>query len=95
MGTGIRRALERGVQYIVNHPEQAWASFAGYKTGLDDELNRRAWRDTLPRFALRPAALDSGRYERFGVFLLDAKVIETAPPVETRSEEHTSELQSH
>ncbi len=77
----VLRALERGVQYIVNHPDEAWASFAKHKTGLDDELNRRAWRDTLPRFALRPAALDRGRYERFGAFLLDAKVIKTAPPV--------------
>ncbi len=79
----VLRALERGVQYIVNHPQEAWASFAGYKTGLDDELNRRAWADTLPRFALRPAALDRGRYARFGEFLRAAKVIKTAPPVES------------
>jgi len=79
----VLRALERGVQYIVNHPQEAWESFAKHKKGLDDELNRRAWRDTLPRFALRPAALDRGRYERFGAFLLKAKVIKTAPPVNT------------
>ncbi len=77
----VLRALERAVQYIVNHPDEAWASFAKHKTGLDDDLNRRAWRDTLPRFALRPAALDTGRYERFGAFLLDTKVIKTIPPV--------------
>ena len=36
---------------------------------LDDELNRRAWAATLPRFAHSPAALDHGRYQRFAAFL--------------------------
>jgi putative hydroxymethylpyrimidine transport system substrate-binding protein len=71
------------VQFMVNHPEDAWALFAGYRKGLDDELNRRAWRDTLPRFALRPAALDRGRYERFADFLIQQEVIKSAPPVDT------------
>ncbi len=75
------RAIERGVQYLVNHPDAAWKLFAGHKPGLDDELNRRAWRDTLPRFALRPAALDRGRYARFAKFLIAQGLIETAPPV--------------
>ncbi len=77
------RALERGVQFLVNHPEAAWGLFAGYRTGLDDELNRRAWRDTLPRFALRPAALDRGRYETFAGFLTSQGVIGKTPPVES------------
>ena len=77
------RALERGVLYLINHPEDSWALFAGYQDGLDDELNRRAWADTLPRFALRPAALDSSRYRRFAVFLLDRGVIEETPPLES------------
>ena len=42
---------------------------------LDDELNRRAWADTLPRFAHRPAALDHGRYRRFAAFLADRGLI--------------------
>ena len=75
------RAIERGVQYLVNHPDDAWKLFAGHKKGLDDELNRRAWRDTLPRFALRPAALDRGRYERFAQFLIDQGMMKTSPPV--------------
>jgi putative hydroxymethylpyrimidine transport system substrate-binding protein len=79
----LLHGLERAVQFMVNHPDAAWALFAGYRNGLDDELNKRAWRDTLPRFALRPAALDRGRYERFAAFLLAQGVIETAPPVES------------
>jgi putative hydroxymethylpyrimidine transport system substrate-binding protein len=77
------KAVERGVQFLVNHPEEAWRLFAGHKKGLDDELNRRAWRDTLPRFALRPAALDRGRYEAFAGFLLEQGVVAKIPPVES------------
>jgi putative hydroxymethylpyrimidine transport system substrate-binding protein len=77
------KAVERGVQFLINHPGEAWRLFAGHKTGLDDELNRRAWRDTLPRFALRPAALDRGRYEAFAQFLLKQGVVDKTPPVES------------
>ncbi len=76
-------AVERAVQYLVNHPEESWALFVRHRKELDDELNRRAWRDTLPRFALRPRALDRARYERFAAFLLKQGVIKTAPPLET------------
>ena len=77
------KAVERGVQFLVNHPDEAWKLFAGHRKGLDDELNRRAWRDTLPRFALRPAAVDRGRYEAFAGFLRDQGVIDKTPPVES------------
>jgi putative hydroxymethylpyrimidine transport system substrate-binding protein len=76
-------ALERAAIYVVNHPQEAWTAFAGYKKDLDDELNRRAWRDTLPRFALRPAALDVGRYERFASFVIARGLAEKLPPVES------------
>ena len=48
---------------------------------MDDELNRRAWRDTLPRLARRPAALDEARYKRFAQFLFKQGVITVALPV--------------
>ena len=75
-------AVERGVQYLVNHPEDSWKLFIRRYKELDDELNRRAWRDTIPRFALRPAALDRARYERFAEFLHEKKIIKTIPPLE-------------
>jgi len=74
-------ALERAVQYLVNHPDAAWTLFVGRYKELDDELNRRAWRDTLPRFALRPAALDRARYARFAEFLKQQGLIESVPPL--------------
>lgn len=89
----IRRfvdALEQGVQYLVNHPSESWERFiAGERKELDDELNRRAWRDTLARFALRPGALDRTRYLRFAEFLVKQEIIKTAPPLETWAVELT------
>jgi len=69
-------ATELATQYIVNNPDEAWTIFSGTAAELQDELNAKAWEDTLPRFALRPAALDAGRYARFEQFLSDAGLIE-------------------
>ncbi len=76
-------ALERGVQYLINHPDESWKLFVAANKTLDDDLNRRAWRDTLPRFALRPAALDSARYERFAAFLKQYGLIKDMPALES------------
>jgi len=76
-------AVERATVYIINHPGQAWELFIENHPDLDDELNKRAWRDTLPRFAHSPAALDPGRYNRFAEFLKQAGLIESVPPVDS------------
>ncbi len=75
-------ALEEGVQFTINHPEESWQLFVSHGRGnLDDELNRLAWRDTLPRFALRPGALDKNRYTRFAAFLKKEGMVQTVPPL--------------
>jgi len=74
-------ATEKATQFIVNHPQQSWEIFSATARELQDELNRRAWRDTLPRFALRPAALDAGRYARMEAFLHQAGLIDSQLPV--------------
>ncbi|PHQ70441.1 MAG: ABC transporter ATP-binding protein, partial [Sneathiella sp.] len=35
------------------------------------------------RFALRPAALDKGRYERFAAFMKAQGLIDTIPPLQS------------
>jgi putative hydroxymethylpyrimidine transport system substrate-binding protein len=80
-------AVERGVQYLVNHPQESVRLFIAGRPELDDELNRRAFADTLPRFALRPAALDHARYARFAKFLEHQGLIGPPPPVETYARE--------
>ena len=76
-------ALEAGVQFLINHPQESWELFIKGRPDLDDELNRRAWRDTMPRFALRPAALDRRRYARFAEFLIGRGVVKDLPPLDT------------
>ena len=80
----IRRfigATELATQFIINNPQQSWEIFSGTAKELQNELNKRAWGDTLPRFALRPAAFDAGRYNRFQNFLIDSGLLSEAMPI--------------
>lgn len=81
------KAVEQGVQFLINHPEESWRLFRNSGDGLNNELNRRAWRDTIPRFALRPAALDRARYEKFAEFLREMGVVETVMKIENHAVE--------
>ncbi|MBO9397902.1 ABC transporter substrate-binding protein [Shimia sp. R9_2] len=84
-------ATEKATQYIVNNPQKSWEIFASTSTELQDELNARAWVDTLPRFALRPAGYDAGRYARFEQFLHDSGMIEGTNPVDAITIDVTAE----
>jgi len=84
-------ATEKATQYIVNHPEASWEIFAGTAKELQDELNAMAWKDTVTRFALRPAALDRGRYARFEAFMVASGLVSEALPVDSLAVEVTSE----
>ena len=75
-------ALEKSVQFMLNHPDEAWRMFIAAYPDLDDELNRRAWADTLPRFALRPGAVDRVRYEKFAKFLMSQNLVDQIPEIE-------------
>ncbi len=80
----IRRfigATELATQFIINNPQQSWEIFSGTAKELQNELNKRAWGDTLARFALRPAAFDAGRYNRFQNFLIDSGLLLEAMPI--------------
>lgn len=77
------RAIEQATLWLTNHSDEALDQFLKAYPDLDNELNRRAWVDTLPRFAKRPAALDSGRYERFAKFMKDSGLIKKTVPLET------------
>ncbi|MEH6693254.1 MAG: ABC transporter substrate-binding protein [Pseudorhizobium pelagicum] len=76
------KAVEDAAIFLTNHPQEAWELFIKAYPDLDDALNRQAFTDTLPRFAKRPAALDRGRYERFGAFMAESGLIDSAPAVE-------------
>jgi putative hydroxymethylpyrimidine transport system substrate-binding protein len=75
-------AVERATFYILNHPEESQAAFVKGRPELNDELNRRAWADTLPRFSHSPAALDAERYTRFAEFLKARGLIKAVAPID-------------
>ncbi|RKR06236.1 putative hydroxymethylpyrimidine transport system substrate-binding protein [Kushneria sinocarnis] len=70
------KAVEFATMWIINHPEESWEVFRSWDASLDNEVNRQAWRASLPRFALRPAAVDVRRYQEFGQFLQERGAIE-------------------
>ena len=76
-------AVERATLYMVNQPDEAWRLFIRGRDTLNDELNRRAWRDTWPRFSRTPAALDRGRWQRFAQFMQTQGLIRQVPPLES------------
>src|SRR5690606_19782566 len=76
-------AVEEATIWLTNHPDEALAEFIKAYPDLDDELNRRAFVDTLPRFAKRPAALDVGRYERFADFMRAEGLLDAVPPIDS------------
>lgn len=76
------KAVEEATVFLTNHPHEAETMFLAAYPDLDDHLNRTAYDLTLPRYARRPAALDRGRYARFAAFLVEAGLIESAPPVD-------------
>ena len=75
-------ATELATQFIINNPRESWKIFSGTAKELQNELNERAWADTLPRFALRPAAFDAGRYQRFQSFLIESGLLSKAMPID-------------
>jgi putative hydroxymethylpyrimidine transport system substrate-binding protein len=76
-------AVEEATIFLTNHPQEALEMFIAAYPDLDDELNRRAWFDTLSRFAKRPAAFDRGRYDRFAEYLKENGLIDEVPPAES------------
>jgi putative hydroxymethylpyrimidine transport system substrate-binding protein len=81
----IRRfldAVEAATIWTLNHPEEAWTTFAAADAKLDDALNKAAFFDTLPRLDASPAALDPTRYRRFADYMKARGLIPTVEPVE-------------
>jgi len=77
------KAVQKATLTMINDPISSWKDFSTYRKGLDDELNKRAFRDTLSRFALRPQAHDMRTYEEFGDFLKEKGIIKKVTKVNT------------
>ncbi|PTE19677.1 ABC transporter ATP-binding protein [Cereibacter changlensis JA139] len=75
-------ATEEAAADIAADPEAAWQIFSATAPELQDELNARAWVDTVPFFAAHPAELHAKRYSAFSAFLAEAGLIPAPQPVE-------------
>ncbi|NGO66019.1 ABC transporter substrate-binding protein [Rhizobium daejeonense] len=74
-------ALKKGTEYLLAHPQETWEAFAEAHPDLDNNLNKQAWKDTLPMFAKDPLALDVARYEGYGKFLFQNKLVKAELPL--------------
>ena len=76
-------AIQKATLTIINDPVSTWKDFSSFRKGLDDELNKRAYKDTISRFALRPQAHDLKTYKNFGKFLKSKGIIKQDINVES------------
>lgn len=78
----LLEALREATAWVKSEPEAAWRIFAKAGKELDNELNRRAWKDTVPLLAGDPADLDKARYVGFSAFLRQKGVLKQPAPVD-------------
>jgi len=71
-------ALREATAWLTAEPQAAWSLFAKQGKEVANELNRRAWKDTLPLLAREPAALDMARYDTYAAFLRQRGLLKTA-----------------
>lgn len=76
-------AVGEATTWLAANSEEGWKIFAKSGKELDNELNRRAWRDTLPLLARNPQALDRARYAAFAEFLKARKLIKAIAPIDS------------
>jgi putative hydroxymethylpyrimidine transport system substrate-binding protein len=76
-------AVERGALYCSNNPDEAWNLFIKGRGNLDNELNRRAWKASVPRFAHTPGGVDRAREQRFAEYLHANGIIPRVPPLDS------------
>lgn len=63
------------------NPAAAEDMFFKARPDIDDELNRNAFVDTLPKFAIDPIPLDTEQYESFAAFMMGAGLVKEMPPL--------------
>jgi|Deesub1362B_J571_1020462.scaffolds.fasta_scaffold06905_1 putative hydroxymethylpyrimidine transport system substrate-binding protein len=74
------RAVAQAIDFTLKNPEEAFESFLAVHPDLKDELNRRAFRATLPFFRGSPHQ-DPSRWERLQAFMLERGLIKKKIPL--------------
>ena len=76
--------LDQATQMIINDPETSYRSFVSFRPDdLDNELNRRAWRDTLPKLARETRQTDPNSWNQFARFMKHRDLIDNIPDQKT------------
>jgi putative hydroxymethylpyrimidine transport system substrate-binding protein len=74
---------------IIEDPEAAWKDFVAYNAAdLDNALNARAWRDTLPKLARDVRASNPTAWTAFAEFMQRRGLISEVPPVSSYLWQH-------
>lgn len=76
-------AIAEATTWLKANPDEAWGIFSKSGKELDSELNKLAWKDTLPLLAADPTALDRARYTAFAEFLVKRGLIKQAPSLDS------------
>ncbi len=76
-------AVQEATIFLLNHPDDSWSAFVKAYPKLDDELNKTAWAQTMPRFDKTPASLDKTRYQNFAEFMKKRGLIKDVPALDT------------
>jgi putative hydroxymethylpyrimidine transport system substrate-binding protein len=76
-------AITEATAWLKANPAEAWGIFSKSGKELDNELNKLAWKGTLPLLAADPTALDRSRYQTFADFLVKRGLIKQAPPLDS------------
>jgi putative hydroxymethylpyrimidine transport system substrate-binding protein len=76
-------AIAEATTWLKANPDEAWGIFSKSGKELDSELNKLAWKDTLPLLAADPTALDRARYTAFADFLVKRGLIKQAPALDS------------
>lgn len=75
-------AVAQGAADAAANPDAAWSLFIKGRSNLDNELNRRAWKATVPLFARNPSAFDPARELAFAEFMVKNGLIAAVPPLD-------------
>lgn len=76
-------AVQEGVAFITASPDEGWKHFIDGRPQLADNLNKRAFDDTLAKLAKDVRAGDPVRYAGFAEFLKAKGLVRTPMPGET------------
>jgi putative hydroxymethylpyrimidine transport system substrate-binding protein len=83
----VLAALTEATAWIKANPDEAWGVFVKSGKEIDNELNRRAWRDTVPLLAADPVEFDTARYVGFSAFLRQKGMLKQPVPVDRYTRE--------